>query len=98
MQACERLLTACIEGRRSWFPSGIQIEISWNYIEQLKQLAASGDLPLYPYLPGTRGPREAETCKRLWPPLAGMGEGHGTVHKRRNGEKPSDGLFLHFPI
>ena len=30
-------------------------------LEQLKQLAASRNLPLYPYLPGTRGPREAET-------------------------------------
>ena len=60
-EAYERLLTACIKGERSWFSQWDQIEISWNYIEQLKQLAASRNLPLYPYLPGTRGPREAET-------------------------------------
>mgnify|MGYP003268749309 FL=1 len=60
-EAYERLLTACIEGERSWFSQWDQVEISWNYIEQLKQLAASRNLPLYPYLPGTRGPREAET-------------------------------------
>ena len=59
-EAYERLLTACIKGERSWFSQWDQIEISWNYIEQLKQLAASRNLPLYPYLPGTRGPREAE--------------------------------------
>ncbi len=40
-EAYERLLTACIEGERSWFSQWDQIEISWNYIEQLKQLAAS---------------------------------------------------------
>ncbi|MCQ4833464.1 hypothetical protein NE473_31675, partial [Hungatella sp. SL.1.14] len=45
----------------SWFSQWDQVEISWNYIKQLKQLAASRNLPLYPYLPGTRGPREAET-------------------------------------
>ena len=36
-------------------------KVETETIEQLKQLAASRNLPLYPYLPGTRGPREAET-------------------------------------
>lgn len=60
-EAYERLLTACLEGERSWFSHWDQVEISWNYIEQLKQLAASRNLPLYSYTPGTRGPAEAET-------------------------------------
>ena len=55
-EAYERLLTACIKGERSWFSQWDQIEISWNYIEQLKQLAASRNLPLYPYLPEPAAP------------------------------------------
>lgn len=59
-EAYERLLTACIAGERSWFSQWDQIEISWNYIEQLKQLFKGKNLPVYPYAQGTHGPKEAE--------------------------------------
>lgn len=65
-EAYERLLTACIAGERSWFSQWDQIELSWNYIEQLKQLAAQRQLPVHPYLPGTRGPKEAENLLKTF--------------------------------
>lgn len=65
-EAYERLLTACIAGERSWFSQWDQIEISWNYIEGLKHLAADRNLPVHPYLPGTRGPKEAEALLKTF--------------------------------
>ncbi len=59
-EAYERLLTACIAGERSWFSQWDQIEISWYYIEQLKQLFKEKNLPVYPYAQGIHGPKEAE--------------------------------------
>lgn len=59
-EAYERLLTACINGERSWFSQWDQIEISWNYIEQMKRLYQEKGLALYPYAPGEHGPKEAE--------------------------------------
>lgn len=59
-EAYERLLTACINGERSWFSQWDQIEISWNYIEQMKRLYQEKGLTLYPYVPGEHGPKEAE--------------------------------------
>ena len=58
-EAYERLLTACINGERSWFSQWDQIEISWNYIEQLKQRFKEKKLPVYPYEQGSPGPKEA---------------------------------------
>ena len=58
-EAYERLLTACINSERSWFSQWDQIEISWNYIEQLKQLFTKKGLKVYPYAPGTHGPKES---------------------------------------
>lgn len=59
-EAYERLLTACIDGERSWFSQWDQIEISWNYIEQLKKLFAESAFKPYSYAPGTHGPKEAD--------------------------------------
>ena len=59
-EAYERLITACMEGERSWFSQWDQIEFSWNYISHLKELHAAKRLPVYPYRPGTRGPAEAD--------------------------------------
>lgn len=58
-EAYERLLTACLNRERAWFSQWDQIELSWNYIETLKALAAQADLPVYPYTAGRRGPAEA---------------------------------------
>lgn len=58
-EAYERLLTACINGERSWFSQWDQIEISWNYIEQMKRLYQEKRLTVYPYAQGMRGPAEA---------------------------------------
>lgn len=57
-EAYERLLTACINGERSWFSQWDQIEISWNYIEKLKTRFTEKGLPVYPYAQGAHGPKE----------------------------------------
>lgn len=59
-EAYERLLTACIDGERAWFSQWDQIEISWNYIEQLKKLFAESGTKVYSYAPNTHGPKEAD--------------------------------------
>lgn len=59
-EAYERLLTACLHGERAWFSHWDQIELSWRYIEHLKELFAAREAPLHTYAPGTRGPRAAE--------------------------------------
>ena len=58
-EAYERLLTACIEGERSWFSQWDQIELGWNYISRLKELYVRKGLDVYPYEPGTPGPPQA---------------------------------------
>lgn len=58
-EAYERLVTACIDGERSWFSQWDQIEVCWNYVNRLKELYSQKELPLYSYLSGTPGPEEA---------------------------------------
>lgn len=59
-EAYERLITACMEGERSWFSQWDQIERCWNYISRLKELYSHKALPVYPYTPGTPGPGESD--------------------------------------
>ena len=59
-EAYERLLTACIQGERSWFSQWDQIEYGWNFIGRLKELYKHAGLPVYSYRPGERGPAQAE--------------------------------------
>lgn len=59
-EAYERLITACIDGQRSWFSQWDQIERCWNYISRLKELYSREKLPVYPYTPGTPGPKESD--------------------------------------
>lgn len=59
-EAYERLLTACIEGERSWFSQWDQIEMCWNYVSRLKELYSEKELSVYTYTPGTPGPGEAD--------------------------------------
>lgn len=59
-EAYERLITACIEGERSWFSQWDQIELCWNYVSRLKELYTQKDLPIYQYEPGTPGPAESD--------------------------------------
>lgn len=63
-EAYERLITACIRGERSWFSQWDQIELCWNYISRLKELYTGRNLPVYPYTPGTHGPKEADGLMR----------------------------------
>ena len=44
-EAYERLITACMEGERSWFSQWDQIERCWNYISRLKELYSHTALP-----------------------------------------------------
>lgn len=59
-EAYERLLAACIEGKRAWFSQWDQIDMSWRYIGHIRRLYREAGLPPYPYAPGTHGPKEAE--------------------------------------
>lgn len=59
-EAYERLLAACMKGDQAWFSQWDQIEESWAYIEKLKQAAAKAGLHVHTYVPGSRGPQEAE--------------------------------------
>ena len=59
-EAYERLLTACIKGERSWFSQWDQIELGWKYIEQLKEAYKKKNMPVYSYVPGSMGPKEAD--------------------------------------
>ena len=51
-EAYERLITACMEGERSWFSQWDQIERCWNYISRLKELYSHKALPVYPSYAG----------------------------------------------
>ncbi|MBS6956018.1 MAG: glucose-6-phosphate dehydrogenase [Enterocloster asparagiformis] len=59
-EAYERLLTACIQGERSWFTQWDQIEAGWNFIGRLKELYRQAGLPVYAYKPGQRGPAQSD--------------------------------------
>jgi len=58
-EAYERLLGACVSGERSWFSQWDQIETCWNYVNTLKRMYYSSQLPIYSYQPGGDGPDAA---------------------------------------
>lgn len=62
-EAYERLLLAALSDDTSWFSKWDQIELSWNYIECLKQRYVEENLPIYTYVSGSDGPKEANS---LW--------------------------------
>jgi len=59
-EAYERLLEACLRGDRAWFSHWEQIEKSWAYVNDLKAKYARDNVPVYPYPPGSLGPKEAD--------------------------------------
>ena len=59
-EAYERLLAACMQGDQAWFSQWDQIEASWAFVEELKQVAAAAKIPVYEYAEGSRGPQAAE--------------------------------------
>lgn len=59
-EAYERLIGACFRGERSWFSQWDQVELSWKYVDALREAYRNSGLPVYPYKPGTDGPRAAE--------------------------------------
>lgn len=69
-EAYERMILACIQGDNSWFSKWDQIEISWKYIQDLKDLYEKANLPIYSYPQGSAGPKEmndlAENKDRYW--------------------------------
>lgn len=58
-EAYERLLYACFEGDASLFSEWDQIEVSWNYINNIVEAYNKEDNNLYIYDQGTMGPKEA---------------------------------------
>ena len=69
-EAYERMILACIEGDNSWFSKWDQIETSWKYIQDLKDLYEKENLPIYSYAQGSKGPKEmndlAENIDQYW--------------------------------
>ncbi len=69
-EAYERMILACIEGDDSWFTKWEQIELSWKYIQELKDLYDKEKLPIYSYDQGSFGPKQinnlAENKDRYW--------------------------------
>lgn len=59
-EAYERLLMAVVKHECSWFSKWDQIEVSWQYIEQLKTRFQEEKLPLANYATQSCGPQEAE--------------------------------------
>lgn len=59
-EAYERLLMAVAEGDASWFSQWDQIETSWAYIDQIKELAIKHKVPIAFYAAGSDGPAEAD--------------------------------------
>lgn len=59
-EAYERLLLACMESKRSWFSKWDQIELSWEYMNQLKRSYKEMKQPIYMYPQGNKGPSEAD--------------------------------------
>lgn len=59
-EAYERLIGACIRGERSWFSQWDQVETSWRFVDAMRDDYRQNRLPVYPYKPGTGGPKEAE--------------------------------------
>lgn len=65
-EAYERLLRSCIVGERYWFSQWEQIEVGWQYVEELKRLAAEQGLRLHSYPQGRPGPEASIEMKRLY--------------------------------
>lgn len=60
-EAYERLLMAAIQADGAWFSKWNQIEVSWNYIDELKKRFEQEQQPLAIYTAGSEGPIEADT-------------------------------------
>lgn len=58
-EAYERLLMAAVNHDSSWFSKWDQIELSWQYIDQLKARFKEEQLPLATYATQSFGPQEA---------------------------------------
>lgn len=58
-EAYERVLFDCITGDQTRFVSGDEVELAWQFITPI--LEHFNTLPLYTYMPGTEGPKEATT-------------------------------------
>lgn len=59
-EAYERLIGACVRDERSWFSQWDQIEASWQYVDRIHEMYHGSGLPAYEYVPGTKGPGEAD--------------------------------------
>lgn len=59
-EAYERLLGDCMRGERSWFSRWDQVETGWRYVDKVREMYTRKGLPIYEYVQGGSGPREAE--------------------------------------
>lgn len=59
-EAYERMLDACVMGERTWFSRWDQVETSWTFIENIRNLYLKKKLPVFSYEPGTPGPEKSD--------------------------------------
>ena len=59
-EAYERLLKACMNSDKSLFSQWNQIETCWKFIDQAIDSYRQHSGRVYPYAPGTAGPKEAD--------------------------------------
>lgn len=55
-EAYERLVYSCYLGKKEYFPSWEQIEITWEWILKLQNLRRECNIKLEPYSKGSKGP------------------------------------------
>lgn len=55
-EAYERLVYSCYLGKKEYFPSWEQIEITWEWVSKLQKLRQESNIKLEPYSKGSTGP------------------------------------------
>ena len=63
-RAYERLLLDAVNGHQAHFVRGDELEAAWAIVDPINAAIENGEVPVYEYQRGTRGPREADALRR----------------------------------
>ncbi len=68
--AYQRLLLDAIEGNATLFLRGDEVEAAWSFVDAIREGWTKGDVPLFTYPAGSRGPDDADRlfvgCEGIW--------------------------------
>ena len=64
-EAYERLVYSCYLGKKEYFPSWEQIEITWEWVSKLQKLRQESNIKLEPYSKGSIGPESQAKMYRI---------------------------------